>query len=79
MAKIKLMPCVVCCWFPVGVHHAGTGAGGRKDHMKVLPLCETHHTGKLGIHTIGRRAWQARFGTESELLQKVERKLNEND
>jgi hypothetical protein len=53
------------------IHHCETGGGGRKDHMKVIGLCETHHRGRLGIHTISRRVWQEQFGTEQEHLARV--------
>lgn len=71
MAKVKLQPCIICGCGPVDVHHAGTGMGGRKNHMKVLPLCQFHHTGVKGIHKIGRRNWQELYGTETELLAKL--------
>lgn len=71
MAFVKALPCIICGDWPVDVHHALTGMGRRKDHMKVLPLCFNHHRGKEGIGTIGKKAWQAKFGTETELLVKV--------
>jgi hypothetical protein len=71
MSKVAQMPCVVCGSWPVQVHHAGTGAGGRRDHMKVLPVCFDHHQGKNGIHTLGRKKWQGIYGTETELLEKL--------
>lgn len=71
MAKVAEMPCIVCGNFPVQVHHALTGGGGRKNHMKVLPLCYLHHQGAEGIHTIGRKPWQNLHGTETELLESL--------
>jgi hypothetical protein len=57
MATVATMPCVICGNHPVHVHHATCGGGGRRDHMRVLPLCEECHTGSRGIHHLGRRAW----------------------
>ncbi|OWK42174.1 hypothetical protein FRUB_04252 [Fimbriiglobus ruber] len=53
------------------IHHTGTGAGGRKDHAKVIGLCHTHHRGEQGIHTLSRKVWEPIFGTEEQHLQRV--------
>jgi hypothetical protein len=71
MSKVAELGCIICGGI-AAIHHALTGRGGRKDHMKVLPLCYAHHQGWAGIHTLGRKTWQAKFGSEQELLDKVE-------
>jgi hypothetical protein len=53
------------------IHHCGTGAGGRKNHMLVIGLCHLHHRGLQGIHTLSRRVWEALYGTEQEHLASV--------
>lgn len=70
MAKVRDLGCIICAGIPA-IHHCETGRGGRKDHMKVLPLCYAHHQGDEGIHTLGRKKWQAKYGTEQELMAKV--------
>ncbi len=75
MAKVAGLGCCICGAVMVHVHHAGTGMGGRRDHMKVLPLCYNHHQGKQGIHTLGRKVWGEKFGTEEYHLQQVEREI----
>lgn len=75
MIAVAQLPCIVCQAWPVSVHHAETGMGGRKNHMKVLPLCWNHHQGRDGIHKMGRKPWQAKYGTEQELLAKVAQQL----
>jgi hypothetical protein len=83
--RVLKLPCIVamCGIWPVTLHHCGTGAGGRKNHKKVLPLCWEHHLGDVGINSltgkISRRAWEARFGTEAELLKKRDRILEEQE
>lgn len=72
MTKVADMPCVVCFCRPVEVHHALKGGGGRKDNMKVLPLCFNHHRGAEGIHTLGRKKWWSLFGHERDLLARVQ-------
>lgn len=69
--RLREHGCAICRNPYVHIHHCGTGAGGRKNHDFVLPLCEAHHTGKEGIHSLGRKKWQALYGTEQELLDKL--------
>lgn len=68
----------ICCRMVHGVitqaniHHA-TGikyrAMGKKASSEhVLPLCHFHHQGTEGIHTIGMRIWEARYGTQEYLM-----------
>jgi hypothetical protein len=78
-----------CIIKPVGckgrttLHHTGTGAGGRKNHMLVLPLCWEHHLGDDGINSltgkISRREWEEKHGTETVLLEKLRSKLHASD
>lgn len=58
------------------VHHCGTGGGGRKDHSRVIGLCELHHRGRLGIHTLSRRVWEPLYGREADHLARVARLLS---
>lgn len=73
-ARLRELGCIICGDDP-GIHHCETGAGGRKDHMKVLPLCYYHHQGEQGIHTLSRRVWQPIYGTEQELMEKANAQL----
>lgn len=72
--KLREFGCVICR-APAAIHHCFTGAGGRKDHDKVLPLCHYHHQGDQGIHTLSRRIWEEKYSTETELLEKVRKEL----
>lgn len=77
MGRVAELGCLIChnsrnIYSPAEIHHATTGAGGRRDHMQVLPLCFAHHRGILGVATLGRKKWQAMFGLETELLAQVE-------
>lgn len=72
---VRDLGCIICGARWPHIHHALTGAGGRKDHMKVLPLCHYHHQGEQGIHTLSRRVWEDMFGTEHELMDKVNKVL----
>lgn len=79
--KVRAVGCIVKGYHKgrITIHHTGTGAGGRKDHMKVLPLCEHHHTGDGGINgsKISRREWEDTHGSEIVLLKRLERILKQ--
>ena len=65
------------CEGRITIHHCGTGAGGRKDHKKVIPLCWGHHQGPQGIDgkRMSKRAWQEIYGSEEKLLKRLMRRL----
>lgn len=69
--RIRAHGCVICGVI-AEIHHCFTGAGGRKDHDKVIPLCHYHHRGGAGIHSIGRREWQRIFGTEQYFIDIIQ-------
>lgn len=86
MASVRAIGCIVCIeqyggYRPAAIHHCdGKTAPGA--HMNVLPLCFDHHQGGAGEGMfISRHPWKARFeaayGTEAELKQRVESKLGE--
>ena len=82
--SIRRIGCIACrvlnIFTPdVEIHHVrlGQGMGQRASHMQTLPLCATHH--RNGGHGValhaGQRTWEANFGTEAELLEKVREML----
>jgi hypothetical protein len=84
MNKVAELGCAVCWRLhgphdpgPVELHHprTGVGMGKRSSHMDVLPLCVNHHRGNMGIHGVGRKAFEAHYGfTEMDLLDDVRKK-----
>ena len=83
MARVAGLGCVICRRSgypdtPAHVHHLRSGTGlGRASHLDTIPLCPMHHTGATGIHYMGRRAWERRWGvTELELLAETKALLN---
>ena len=81
LATIGNMPCYAC--FQDGfetqseVHHIrkNTGLSIRPDHKLTIPLCPKHHRfGKVSIH-LGKKAFVKRYGTEQEILEKVNREI----
>jgi hypothetical protein len=79
--KIRALGCILDnkleCSGRITIHHCGTGAGGRKDHAKVIPLCHEHHQGHSGIDgkRMSKREWQTQYGSEEKLLKRVQRRL----
>ncbi len=81
--RVRALGCIVGplgCQGRITIHHCGTGAGGRKNHMKVIPLCEDmHHTGPDGVdgrhHGMSKKRWQEKYGSEDSLMQMVDRLL----
>jgi hypothetical protein len=67
------------CLGDITIHHCGTGAGGRKDHRKVIGLCwNLHLSHEFGIDGRGeftKKSWQDEFGTELEHLQRTKEML----
>lgn len=72
--RVASLGCIIC-GAPACIHHIreGQGMSQRASDRDVLPLCHNHHQGKEGIHTLGTRTWQKKFGTELELLERVKR------
>lgn len=74
--RLHRMPCIVCGYFPVAVHHCVNQEHRKRDHMRTLPMCEFHHVGAFSIHK-NRKSFRARYGHEEELLAKVNNLLAE--
>ena len=81
LATIGNMPCYAC--FQDGrevqaeVHHIRkhTGMGLRPSHFDTIPLCSgCHRTNKISVH-LGKREFVKRYGTEQEILEKVNREI----
>ena len=75
------MPCYACYQdgkeVQAEVHHIRkhTGWGLRPSHFDTIPLCPAHHrTGKISVH-LGKKAFVEKYGTEQEILKKVNREI----
>ena len=70
--KVAELGCMVCK-MPAEIHHLRTDAGMGMKSKEVIPLCPLHHRNGghgVSIHA-GRLAFEANFGTEIELLEKM--------
>lgn len=74
LSRIADMGCVICR-APCEIHHIrrGMGMGQRNSDFNAIGLCPAHHrTGGHGIaFHAGRKAFEAKYGTELELLAKT--------
>ena len=82
--RVAGIGCVVClihheAYSPACIHHLrdGQGMGQRAGDDCAIPLCHYHHQGAEGIHTLGTRTWQAKYGAERDLLDRVRQELGE--
>lgn len=78
LAQVVSLGCIICGNIPE-IHHVrhGMGMGQRNSNFNVIPLCHVHHrTGNYGtaFHA-GKKAFEKNFGTELELLDKVNERL----
>jgi hypothetical protein len=70
--RVAELGCIICR-MPAEIHHLRTGAGLGMKSKDVIPLCPHHHRNGghgVAIHA-GRLAFEANFGTELELLEKL--------
>mgnify|MGYP002359382678 CR=1 FL=1 len=70
MDAVASTGCVICREFDGvrvdgQVHHIAQGSEERSDFMTAC-LCETHHTGHLGVHGMGVKAFLRLYGLSSE-------------
>ena len=64
--------CIVCkkkygVYTQPCIHHI-TGAGMALKNKDFIPLCHHHHQGGEGIHTLGTKIWEEKYGTQEDLL-----------
>lgn len=84
MGAVAAMGCVVCRNLgfgatPAEVHHIGNGALGKKaSNYETIALCPSHHrNGGYGVAVhAGRKAFEANYGTERQLLEQTRSELD---
>lgn len=80
MTRVGALPCLICEQMGLPqqgrthVHHCFDTA--HRNDMLVIPICDDHHTGPNGFHTLGAREFQRRYRTdETHLLAQTMRRL----
>lgn len=71
MGKVAALGCVLCRRLgygetPAEVHHVREGQGGaqRASDFLTIPLCPEHHRGASGLHGLGTRGFERRYGID---------------
>ena len=76
MGRVAEVPCVLCAHLGIGdspalVHHMklGTGASDRASDFLTIALCQEHHIGANGVHTLKEKGLRLRYNlSEIDLL-----------
>lgn len=73
--KLAELGCILCIEHfgkygtPAEIHHIRRS--GKRSNAPVIPLCPEHHRGNTGIHGMGRKSFEFRYGlTEEYLLER---------
>jgi hypothetical protein len=78
LSRVVSLGCIIC-GNHANAHHirSGNGMSQKASDFETVPLCHHHHQGSEGIHTLGTKAWQARYGSERELLEQTRSALQQ--
>lgn len=80
--KLRQIGCIICRR-PPEIHHITNGTMGKKSsHQETIPLCFNHHSAQTPLphgHAVhkGTKSFEERFGTQRELLIKINKLLEE--
>ena len=71
-AKIAQLGCSLCRHLgygetPCEIHHIRR-FGGKRENAEVIGLCPEHHRGNTGVHGLGRKGFESRYGIDEQTL-----------
>jgi hypothetical protein len=62
---------------PAEIHHIRR-FGGKRSTSPVIPLCPEHHRGNSGVHGLGAKGFETKWGiTQEALLAQLHELLND--
>jgi len=72
--KIARLGCSLCRHLeygetPAEIHHLRR-YGGKRSLAEVIPLCPEHHRGNTGLHGLGRKGFENKYGIDEDYLLK---------
>lgn len=73
--KLAGFGCILCYRLgygegtPAEIHHIRRG--GKRSSAPVIPLCPEHHRGNSGVHGLGRKAFEKKYGLTEEYLLEI--------
>lgn len=79
-SAVAELGCALCGYLgygatPCEIHHIRRA--GKRSNAPVIGLCPEHHRGNSGVHGLGRKAFERKYGiTEEELLEQTLLLLN---
>jgi hypothetical protein len=82
LSSVANLGCILCRHLsygetPAEIHHIRR-FGGKRSNCKVIPLCPEHHRGNTGVHGLGHKGFEKRYGiTEMELWDSAAKILHE--
>jgi hypothetical protein len=81
LAATARLGCILCSEVlgiegsPAELHHVRR-YGAKRSTSPVLPLCPEHHRGNNGVHGLGAKGFESKWGISYEaLLERVHEKL----
>lgn len=84
LAAIHELDCSVC--YLLGIrqtsntiahHRIGMGLSKKASDLLTISLCENHHTGKEGIHTIPLKKWEEKYFSQEVLIEFTNKMLED--
>jgi hypothetical protein len=72
--KLARLGCSLCRHLeygetPAEIHHLRR-YGGKRSLAEVIPLCPEHHRGNTGLHGLGRKGFENKYGIDEDFLLK---------
>lgn len=83
--QIAELGCILCSEVlgyegtPSELHHVRR-YGAKRSASPILPLCPEHHRGNDGVHGLGVKGFESKWGiTCQELLERVDQRLGKGN
>jgi hypothetical protein len=77
--RVADLGCILCLNLGLGptpceIHHIRR-FGGKRDNAPVIGLCPEHHRGNTGVHGLGAKGFEKRYGLTQEFLLELTTEL----
>ena len=69
--KVARLGCSLCRHLgygetPCEIHHIRRF--GKRENAEIIGLCPEHHRGNTGVHGLGRKGFESRYGIDEQTL-----------
>lgn len=77
--NVANLGCILCLYLEYGptpceIHHIRR-FGGKRDNAPVIGLCPEHHRGNSGVHGLGAKGFEKKYGVSQEFLLELTTEL----